>query len=87
MAVVAKINNASSKDMVPKFSLVQNVFYHAQGSGKHECNVISKMTDEPMRPDTQKTATYQIKIPRDLTPTINNCEILMLEYHLKVCIL
>lgn len=87
IVVVAKINNASSRDLVPKFSLIQDVVYHAEGSSKHESKVICKQTDEPMGPNTEKTAKRVMQIPRDLTPTINSCQILMLEYHLKVCLL
>lgn len=87
VTVVAKINNASSRDMAPKFSLIQDVFYHAEGHTKHESKVIYKRTDEPMKPHTEKTAKCAITIPRDVTPTINNCQILILEYHLKVCLL
>lgn len=87
IVVVAKINNASSRDLVPKFSLIQDVLYHAEGSSKHESKVICKQTDEPMGPNTEKTAKRVIQIPRDLTTTINSCQILMLEYHLKVCVL
>lgn len=86
VAVVAKINNASSRDMVPKFSLIQDVVYRAQGHTKNETKVIYKQVDELMRPNTEKTAKCAIKIPHDVVPTINNCEILLLEYHLKVCV-
>lgn len=86
VAVVAKINNASSRDMALKFSLIQDVWYHAQGRTKHETKVICKQVDELMRPNTEKTAKCAMKIPHDVVPTINSCEIILLEYHLKVCV-
>lgn len=87
VAVVAKINNASSRDMVPKFSLIRDVYYHAEGSTKHENKVIYKQIDDLIQPNTEKTVKCAIKIPKDVTPTINSCPILSLEYHVKVCIL
>lgn len=63
VAVVAKINNASSRDMAPKFSLIQDVVYRAQGHTKHEINVIYKQVDKLMRPNTEKTAKCAVKIP------------------------
>lgn len=86
VAIVAKINNSSSRDMAPKFSLIQNVVYRAQGNTKHETTVINKQVGELMRPNTEKTANCAIKIPHDVFPTINNCEILLVEYNLKVCV-
>lgn len=86
VAVVANINNASSKDMAPKFSLVQNVVYRAQGHTKHESKVIFKQVDQLMRPNTERTAKCSLKIPHDATPSIHNCEILSVEYHLKVSV-
>lgn len=85
MAVVAKINNASSKDMVPKFSFIQNVVYRAQGHTKSEHRVILKQVDTSMKPNTEKTAKCALKIPSDVVPTIQTCDIISLEYQLKVC--
>lgn len=85
LAVVAKINNASSKDMAPKFSLIQNVVYRAQGHTKSENRVIFKQADPTMKPNTEKTVNCAVKIPSDVVPTIQNCDIISLEYHLKVC--
>lgn len=73
--------------MAPKFSLVQDVYYYAEGTSKHESKVIFKQIDELIKPNTKRTAKCAIQIPRDVAPTINNCQILTLEYDLKVCIL
>lgn len=85
VAIVAKINNSSSKDMTPKFSLIKGVVYRANNSTKHESSVIQKVVDNCIRPETQKEVKCTIKIPRDQTQTIQNCDIISVEYHLKVC--
>lgn len=85
MAIVAKINNSSSKEMAPKFSFIRHVVYRAQGNTKHEVSVIHKVVDHCITPQTQKTVKCAIKIPSDLIQTIPNCDIISVEYHLKVC--
>lgn len=71
--------------MAPKFSLIRDVVYHAQGNTKHEGSVIHKVVDHCVKPQTQKTVNCAIKIPRELNHTIQNCDIISVEYHLKVC--
>lgn len=85
MMIVAKINNSSSKDMTPKFSLIQDVVYHANSSTKREGSVIHKVVDTCIKPQTQKEIKCQIKIPHNQMLSIQNCDILSVEYHLKVC--
>ncbi len=85
MVIVAKINNSSSSDMTPKFSLIQDVVYRANSNTKHEGNVIHKVLDNCIKPQTQKEVKCSMKIPRDQMQTIQNCDIISVEYHLKVC--
>lgn len=84
MSIVAKINNSSSSEMTPKFSLIQDVVYRANGNTKHEGNVIHKVVDHCIKPQTQKEVTVVINIPCGLMQTIQNCDIISVEYHLKV---
>ncbi|KAM4616440.1 arrestin domain-containing protein 3-like [Polymixia lowei] len=84
VAVVAKVNNSSSKDMTPKFSLRQKSLYRAQGSRKHGEDVICKMVGGVITPKTEKTITCAMEIPADLAQTIANCDIISVEYQLKV---
>ena len=84
MLIAAKINNDSTKDMTPKFSLTQNVVYQVYRNTKHESNVIQKLCDNCITPKTQKEVRCAMKIPDNLTQTIQNCEIISVEYHLKV---
>ncbi|XP_068461415.1 arrestin domain-containing protein 3-like isoform X2 [Clinocottus analis] len=83
LAIVAKINNSSSSEMIPKFSLIQNVVYRANSSTKHESSVIHKVVNNSIKSQTQKDVRCAIQIPRVQMPTIQNCDIISVEYHLK----
>ncbi|XP_061584956.1 arrestin domain-containing protein 3-like [Cololabis saira] len=84
LMIVAKINNSSSSEMIPKFSIIQNIVFRARGDTRHENNVIHKVVDSSVKAYTQKEVKCTMKIPRDQMMTIQNCEILSVEYHLKV---
>lgn len=83
--IIAKINNSSSSEMIPKFSVTQNVVYRANSSTRHESHVIHKVVDKGIKSQTQKTVRCAIQIPRVQMPTIHNCDIISVEYQLKVC--
>lgn len=82
--IIAKINNSSSSEMIPKFSVTQNVVYRANSSTRHESHVIHKVVDKGIKSQTQKTVRCAIQIPRVQMPTIHNCDIISVEYQLKV---
>ncbi|KAG7243939.1 hypothetical protein INR49_006097 [Caranx melampygus] len=84
MAVVAKINNSSSSDMTPKFALVREVVFRANSSTKHLSSNVHKMVDKCIHPYTEKTIHCALKIPHGQTQTIQNCDIISVEYYLKV---
>ncbi|KAL7391033.1 hypothetical protein ABVT39_003126 [Epinephelus coioides] len=84
MVIVAKINNSSSRGMTPKFRLVQEVVYHANGNFRRQCNVIHRLVDQHIESRTHKDARCTIWIPDDLLPTIQNCNIISVTYHLKL---
>lgn len=84
MVIVAKINNSSSSEMTPKFSLIQDVVFRANGNTKHESHVIQKVVDPCIKAQWQKDIRCAMQIPRDQRPSIQNCEIISVEYHLKV---
>lgn len=84
MMIVAKVNNSSSRDMTPKFSLNQDVVYRANCKAKCEKHVIHKATGDCIKPQTQAEVRCEITIPPNLTQTVQNCDILLLEYCLKV---
>ncbi|XP_068166929.1 uncharacterized protein [Antennarius striatus] len=83
-SIVANINNASNSDMTPKFSLIEDVVYRARGNTKHlEC-VVHKMVDHCIKSQTQKTVNCTMSIPQNINMSIQNCDIISVEYHLKV---
>ncbi|KAM9857014.1 arrestin domain-containing protein 3-like [Aulostomus maculatus] len=84
ISIVAKINNASSSHSRPKFSFVQDVEYRAKGHSSNKITVIEKVTNRSLDPQTQKEVWREIKLPSNLSPTIHNCEIILVEYHVKV---
>ncbi|TDH12661.1 hypothetical protein EPR50_G00049400 [Perca flavescens] len=83
IVIVAKIDNSSSSEMIPKFSLIKDVVYRANGHTNLESSVIQKVVDNCIKSRTQRDVRCAIKIPRDQTPTIQNCDIISVEYHLK----
>lgn len=85
LTIVAKVNNSSSSEMTPKFSLIREVVYRAEGNVKHENSVIQKVSEHCIKPKTQREVKCDLRIPRDLTQTIHNCDLISVQYHLKVC--
>ncbi|KAK0147290.1 Arrestin domain-containing protein 3 [Merluccius polli] len=84
VAVTAKINNTSSKDMTPKFSLKQKVMFHAQGRSKHSEYVVCKVGGDVIEKKSERTVYCALDIPHDQTLSIKNCDIISVEYQLKV---
>ncbi|XP_061674288.1 arrestin domain-containing protein 3 isoform X2 [Syngnathoides biaculeatus] len=82
--VVAKINNNSSSDMIPKVRLSQVIVYSARSSSKHESITINKLASQNIGPRSEKEVRWAVKIPTNQEPTIKNCEIISVEYSLKV---
>ncbi|TNM89760.1 hypothetical protein fugu_003994 [Takifugu bimaculatus] len=83
IAVVAKINNSSSSEMTPKFKLKCDIVYRAQGNTNHESSTIAIVSDQCVTPRTQKTVNCALQVPRDLGLSIQNCNLISVEYRLK----
>ncbi|KAJ0067782.1 hypothetical protein NL108_010450 [Boleophthalmus pectinirostris] len=79
----AKINNSSSKDATPKFSFIQDVEYRVKGNTKHDKLVICREYRECVKPQTLKEHTFSLTIPPDTPLSIQNCDILSVEYRIK----
>lgn len=83
VCINAKISNSSSKDVTPKFSLIRDVVYRANGSTKYEKNVIHKEVGGLVQPKSHNEVRSVFKIPSNASLTIHNCDILSVEYRIK----
>ncbi|KAK2902227.1 hypothetical protein Q8A73_011973 [Channa argus] len=73
LSVVATICNSSSKTTRPKFMAPLILL-------RKHC----KMIGETLTPDSKETVSCQIKIPVDAIYTLYNCDIISVDYFLKV---
>ena len=83
LSIVGTFCNSSSKDIRPKFSLEQKIVYRAHSSIKRSEKSMCKLVADKLV--SEETISCQMKVPVDVTPTIRNCEIISVEYYLKVC--
>uniref|UniRef100_A0A3P9C9B3 Arrestin C-terminal-like domain-containing protein n=1 Tax=Maylandia zebra TaxID=106582 RepID=A0A3P9C9B3_9CICH len=84
LSVVAKICNSSSKHTSPKFKLEQNTVYRSKYHTKNSLIILFKEVGETISPNSERTVSCQLKIPDDAISTIHNCEIISVEYYIKV---
>ncbi|XP_041856373.1 arrestin domain-containing protein 3-like [Melanotaenia boesemani] len=84
LSVVAKICNSSSKKMRPKFKLLQKTTYHAGSSSNTSYTTLFKMVGDTIQANSEETASCKVTIPLDAMYTLSNCEIISVEYHIKV---
>ncbi|KAG8012116.1 Arrestin domain-containing protein 3 [Nibea albiflora] len=83
LSVVAKICNSSSKKMTPKFCVEQRAVYMAGSNSTVSHQRLCKVVGDPLQRN-EETVSCQLTIPADAVYTISNCEILSVEYCLKV---
>ncbi|TKS78855.1 Arrestin domain-containing protein 3 [Collichthys lucidus] len=84
VSVVAKIYNSSSKKMKPKVSLQQDIVYPAKET-KMTCNSrLWQIVGDTIEQNTEETFSCKVKIPANVFYTIHNCNIISVQYHLKV---
>uniref|UniRef100_A0A3B4H019 Arrestin C-terminal-like domain-containing protein n=1 Tax=Pundamilia nyererei TaxID=303518 RepID=A0A3B4H019_9CICH len=84
LSVVSKICNSSSKNTRPKFKLEQNTVYRSKYHTKNSLIILFKEVGATVRPNSERTVSCQLKIPDDAISTIHNCEIISVEYYIKV---
>uniref|UniRef100_I3KG57 Arrestin C-terminal-like domain-containing protein n=1 Tax=Oreochromis niloticus TaxID=8128 RepID=I3KG57_ORENI len=84
LSVVAKICNSSSKNMRLKFKLQQVTVYSCQDNTNSSKETLFKVVGDTIRPNSEQTASCQLKVPSDAIPTLRNCEIISVEYYIKV---
>lgn len=83
LSVVAEIHNSSSKDTKPKFKLQQRTVYRAGSSTKCSEKTLFKIVGDIVNPNSEVSASCQVKIPHDV-PILQNCDIISIEYYVKV---
>ncbi|CAK6950119.1 arrestin domain-containing protein 3-like [Scomber scombrus] len=84
LPISAKINNSSSKKVKAKFSLQQRTVYRAHASRRVVAHNLCKMVGDTIGPNSEGTASCQLKIPEDIVHTLHNCEIISVTYTIKV---
>ncbi|KAM8760348.1 arrestin domain-containing protein 3-like isoform 2-T2 [Acanthopagrus schlegelii] len=84
LSILAKIHNSSSQKMQPKFSLHQKIVYHAEGLTKSADYCLCTMTGATLTANSEKTVSCHMKIPVDAIHSLHNCDIISVDYYLKV---
>uniref|UniRef100_A0A672JNE9 Arrestin domain-containing protein 3-like n=1 Tax=Salarias fasciatus TaxID=181472 RepID=A0A672JNE9_SALFA len=84
LSAYARICNSSSKNVKPKFSLHRKIVYRVKKHTKTSDKVIFKMVGDPITPRSEVTVPCAVKIPVDAVYTLHNCQIISVEYYLKV---
>lgn len=84
LKVVALIQNNSSREIKPKFSVYRKHSFFARGKRRLHTNDLLKEVGEPIPPSTNTKVTRVINIPHDVEPSIHNCNIIKVEYRLRV---
>ncbi|RVE68317.1 hypothetical protein OJAV_G00090820 [Oryzias javanicus] len=84
MELVFSVKNSSSKKVTPKVSFSKKVTCYANGNSNTTTDEIRKMIFDPIEKNEKKELKCVIKIPSDQMPSIQNCDIIKLEYTLKV---
>ncbi|KAL0979785.1 hypothetical protein UPYG_G00189640 [Umbra pygmaea] len=81
--VVASIENSSSREIKPKYTLYQKHSFFARGKRRVSTKDLLKELGEPIPPSGRQTVTKIIKIPTNIFPSIT-CSNILCEYKLKI---
>ncbi|XP_019221202.1 arrestin domain-containing protein 3 [Oreochromis niloticus] len=84
LSIVAKICNSSSKNTRPKIKLEQKTVYRSKYNSEKLLKNLFKEAGRTISPNSEQTVSCQLKIPDDAISTIHNCEIISVEYYVKV---
>ncbi|KAK2837407.1 hypothetical protein Q5P01_014619 [Channa striata] len=84
LSVVATVTNSSSKTMRPKFSLLQKIVYRVGHATNKAEKTLCKVIGEYLGQNSTETVSCQIKIPVDVICTLYNCDIISVDYFIKV---
>ena len=86
LKVVASIENSSSREIKPKYTLYQKDSFFARGKRRVSTKDILKELGEPIPPSGKLKVTKVLKIPQHIVPSIFTCSNIKCEYRLKVCV-
>lgn len=70
--------------MRPKFSLQQVTVYRAGSSTNSSTTSLCKLIGDTIASNSEETVSCQLQVPADATPTLYNCELISVDYYLKV---
>ncbi|XP_028313776.1 arrestin domain-containing protein 3-like [Gouania willdenowi] len=82
--VVGSFQNNSTRDVRPKYCFYSKCSYFAAGKRKVETEEILKEEGEAIPPSAAQTVSRIFTIPPDTNVSILNCDILRVEYRLKI---
>lgn len=84
LSAYARICNSSSKEMTPKFRIQRKTVFFAEGHTDTNDKTVFKLAGDTIKPRSEVTVPCELKIPDDAIYTLRNCEIISVEYYLKV---
>ncbi|GAA6222209.1 arrestin domain-containing protein 3-like [Lates japonicus] len=84
LSIVANVKNMSSKTMRAKFSLQQKTVYRASGSTNSGDISLCKLLGDTIGPNSEVNVTCQLEIPADVIYSLQNCDIVSVDYYVKV---
>ncbi|XP_014027812.1 arrestin domain-containing protein 3 isoform X2 [Salmo salar] len=84
LKVVASIENSSSREIKPKYTLYQKDSFFARGKRRVSTKDILKELGEPIPPSGKLKVTKVLKIPQHIVPSIFTCSNIKCEYRLKI---
>ncbi|KAI7797822.1 arrestin domain-containing protein 3 [Triplophysa rosa] len=84
LVVNGEIVNSSTRKIVPKYIIYQKQSFFAGGCRNVYTTEILKEKGEPLVSSTRQKLFKLLPVPQGITPTIQNCRILKVEYRLKI---
>uniref|UniRef100_A0A3B4UUZ7 Arrestin domain-containing protein 3-like n=1 Tax=Seriola dumerili TaxID=41447 RepID=A0A3B4UUZ7_SERDU len=84
LKVLACIQNNSSREIKPKYCVYKKHSFFARGKRRLHTIDLLKEVGEPIPPSANTKVTRVITIPHDMEPSILNCNIIKVEYRLRV---
>lgn len=84
LLITGTVCYTASKDTKLKFSLQQKIVYRAFASTKLSDVSLCKMVGETIKGNSEETFSCQMKIPDDAVNTVHNCDIIFVDYYIKV---